>query len=162
MRRGSIVVGVFLIALAIPAVALTGSQVPFKGADRGEWGIGSHDCGALVPVFVQTSGQATHVGSYDYSSQECVEFAPSGVSGKYSGTWTLTAADGDTIEGTYAGTFQVVGADIEYEQANAISGGTGRFTGADGSFQVSGLASLLDLSDVQVLDGVISSVGSSK
>jgi hypothetical protein len=162
MRRASIVVGALLVALTIPLVALAGPHVPFKGADAGEWGIGAHDCGALVPVFVETSGQATHVGSYDYSSQECVEFAPSGLSGEYSGTWTLTAANGDTIEGTYAGTFQVVGSDIQYEQVNAVGGGTGRFAEADGSFQVSGLASLVDFSDLQVLDGAISSVGSSK
>jgi hypothetical protein len=162
MRRASIVLGALLIALAVPLVAIAGAHVPFKGADAGVWGEGTRDCDGLFPVFVEASGQGTHVGEYHYSSEECVEFAPSGDSGKYSGTWQIEAANGDTIEGTYAGTFQVVGSDIEYEQANAISGGTGRFTNADGSFHVSGLASLEDFSAEQELDGAISSVGSSK
>ena len=158
MRRATIMLGALLIALVVPIVALAGAQVPFKGADAGEWGEGTHSCGALFPVFVETSGQATHVGNYSYSSRECVNFANS----TYSGTWELTAANGDTLAGTYAGTFEIVGSNIEYEQENAIGGGTGRFAGASGDFHVSGLASLDDFSDVQELEGAISSVGSSK
>jgi hypothetical protein len=157
MRRANIVLGALLIALVVPLVALAGAQVPFKGADAGEWGEGTHSCGALFPVFVETSGQATHVGNYSYSSRECVNFANS----TYSGTWELTAANGDTLAGTYAGTFEIVGSNIEYEQENAVDGGTGRFAAADGSFHVSGIASVVDFSDLQLLEGSISSVGSS-
>ena len=148
-----------LIGLAVPIVALAGAQVPFKGADRGNLGgLGSHGCGALAPVFVETSGQATHVGAYSYSARECVNFATS----TYSGAWELTAANGDKLIGTYAGSFEVVGTDIAYEQENTVTGGSGRFAEAEGSFDVGGIASTLDFSDVQVLEGTISSVGSSK
>lgn len=159
MRRASIVFGALLIALVVPLAALAGAQVPFKGADAGTWGEGTRDCGALFPVFVETSGQATHVGDYAYSSTECVDFGDS----TYKGDFVIAAANGDTIEGTYAGTFQIVGSNIEYEQENAVTGGTGRFADATGSFHVSGVASLLaDLSAEQELEGAISSVGSSK
>lgn len=158
MRRASTAFATIVIALVVPLVALAGGQVPFKGADEGTWGEGTHNCGALFPVFVETSGQATHVGRYAYSSRECVNFGTS----TYSGTWEITAANGDKLAGTYAGTFEIVGATIEYEQDNAVNSGTGRFAGVDGSFHLSGLASLVDFSDVQVLEGAISSVGSSK
>jgi hypothetical protein len=158
MRRANIVLGALVIALSVPLAALAGAQVPFKGADAGEWGEGAHNCGALFPVFVETSGKATHVGKYSYSSRECVNFANS----TYSGNWEIKAANGDELAGTYAGTFEVVGSNIVYEQENAVDGGTGRFRSADGSFHVRGVASLLDFSDLQVLEGAISSVGASQ
>lgn len=158
MRRAIVVLGALLVALAVPLVAYAGAEVPFKGADAGTWGEGTHDCGALFPVFVETSGQATHVGSYSYSARECVNFATS----TYSGTWQITAANGDILSGTYAGSFEIVGSDIVYTQENDVSGGAGRFAGADGSITVGGVASTVDFSDSQVLDGAISTVGSSK
>lgn len=158
MRRANTLIGALLIALVVPLVALAGAQVPLKGADAGTWGQGTHDCGSLFPVFVETSGVATHVGKYSYSSQECVDFDHA----TYEGRFELTAANGDTIVGPYTGTFTVVGTTIHYEQQNIVAGGTGRFARATGHFDVSGLASLDDFSDVQTLRGAISSVGSSK
>ena len=150
--------GLVLAAVAVLAVpvAQAGAQVPFKGSDGGSWGIGSHDCGALVPVFVDTAGTATHVGRYAYASQECADLG----GGTFAGAFTITAANGDTLTGTYAGTFTVdeAGA-IHYEQTNTVSGGTGRFAGASGSFHVSGIA-FPDGRDVQQAGGTISSVGS--
>lgn len=163
MRRVTIVLGALLIALAVPIVAVAGAQVPFKGADTGVWGEGSRGCNGLSPVFVESSGFATHLGNYAYSSQECVNFGTA----RFTGDFEIEAASGDTIEGTYAGAFEVVGTNIEYEQENTIEGGTGRFADATGSFHASGLASLVDCSAEgclaqQALQGAISSVGSSK
>jgi len=153
--RWAAVAVVALAGLAVPLQAVAGAQVPLKGADSGTWGEGSHACGALFPVFVTTAGVATHVGRYAYSSQECVDFGTS----TYAGVWQITAANGDPISGTYAGSFTIEGAIIAYEQENTVTGGTGRFAGGSGSFHVSGLASLDDFSDTQVLRGWISSPG---
>ena len=127
MRRVSIVLGAVLIGLTVPIAAVAGAQLPFKGADAGSWGLAGHDCGALTPVVVTTSGHATHIGAYSYASRECVNFATS----TFAGSWQLTAANGDTLVGTYAGSFVVVGTDILYEQENTVTGGTGRFAPGD-------------------------------
>ncbi|HWQ23878.1 MAG TPA: hypothetical protein VNK94_07215 [Gaiellaceae bacterium] len=160
-RRSSIVLGALALvacfALASSVQASASSDVPFAASDRGSWGVGTHDCGSSLPVWVETSGVGTHVGRYRYSSRECADLGD----GTYAGSFTVTAANGDTIEGSYAGTFTVDGAGtIHYEQTNTITGGTGRFAGASGSFHVSGLA-YGDGGDVQRLSGAISRVGES-
>ena len=144
--------------LAGPVQALAGNEVPLRGSDAGAWGEGTHQCGGRYPVFVATEGRASHTGRYEYSSQECVNFANS----RYEGTFVITTADGASIYGTYAGSFTVVDDTIHYEQENAVTGGGGRLEGATGGFHVSGLASLTDSSDTQVLEGSISSIGSTK
>lgn len=162
MRRVTIVLGALIVALTLAIAAVAGAQVPLKGADEGVWGEGTRECNGLFPVFVESSGVARHVGRYAYSSEECVNFATQ----TYAGEFEIEAANGDTIEGTYEGAFEVVGDTIEYEQQNTVDGGTGRFAHATGDFHVSGLASLVDCSAEgclaqQELEGAISSVGSS-
>ncbi len=155
-RLGAVVVAT--AALALPVEALAGASVPLKGADNGSWGIGGHECGSLVPVWVETAGTATHLGRYGYVSQECVDLG----AGTYAGAFTITAANGDTIVGTYAGTLTVDGGgNIHYEQTNTVTGGSGRFASAAGAFGLSGIA-YADGSDVQQLSGAITSVGASK
>ena len=99
-------------------------------------------------------GTATHLGRYTFAANEC--FDPT--SGVFSGTPTFTAANGDTIVGTYSG--QVFGTDdpdvILYEEELRITDGTGRFAGASGTITVSGLADLATLSYSQTFTGTLS------
>jgi hypothetical protein len=144
-------------ALALPMVAFAGAQVPFKAADAGTWGVGAHDCGSQLPVFVDTVGTGTHLGRYSYASEECADLGAA----TFAGAFTITAANGDTLVGTYAGTFTVDAAGtIHYEQTNTVTGGSGRFAGTSGSFQVSGLA-YGDGRDVQRASGRIARVAGS-
>lgn len=151
--RTTLFVVLVAAALAVPVYASAGSDLPFKGSDSGMWGLGSHSCGAEapVPVFVETAGHATQLGRYAYSSEECVDFDTA----TYAGNWQMVGASGARIQGTYEGTYTLDGTTIVYEQENTITGGTGRFTGASGSFHLSGLA-LADGSGVQALSGSIS------
>jgi hypothetical protein len=134
--------------------------VPFRGTDVGTWGQGSHDCGSLFPVRVDGSGTttATHMGRIAYSSRECVDFGSYPF--PYAGHFTMAAANGDTIFGTYTGTATIAedGVTILYEQIATVTGGSGRFDGASGSIDVVGIA-FADGSYVQQLSGAISSVG---
>jgi hypothetical protein len=150
---------VVLAAFAVPAQALAGKQVPLKGKDSGSFTLTADGCGSGVfAVVVDDSGKATHLGKYAYHSNEC--FDP--VTGAFAGTFTMTAANGDTISGTYAGTVVTVVGDVGYyEQDNEITGGTGRFAGASGAFHLSGIANLATLESSQRILGTMSSPGAS-
>ncbi|HEY2973052.1 MAG TPA: hypothetical protein VGJ48_11110 [Pyrinomonadaceae bacterium] len=129
------------------------STVPLKAQDAGTWGVGSHECGTSLPVVVETTGTATHLGHYTYASQECADLAAM----TYQGEFTIRAADGATLFGTYEGTFDFdEDGNIVYHQTNTISGGTGRLTDASGLFTVSGIADTSSFADEQVLLGFIS------
>jgi hypothetical protein len=140
-------------ALALPTQASAGSQVPLKGSDSGSFTLTADGCGAGVfAVVVDDVGHATHLGMYAYQSNEC--FDPT--TGAFSGTFTMTAANGDTISGTYAGVVASVVGDLGfYEQDNVITSGTGRFAGASGGFHLSGIANLATLASSQRLAGTV-------
>jgi hypothetical protein len=151
---------VVLAALALPVQALAGKQVPLKGHDKGSFTLTANGCGAGVfAVVVDDAGNATRLGAYAYHSNECFN----GATGEFSGTFTITAANGDTISGTYAGAVvDVVGNLGFYEQDNEITGGTGRFAGASGEFHLSGIANLASLESSQRISGTVSSPGAAK
>lgn len=147
-------------ALALPMQALAGDQVPLKGWDSGSFTLEEDGCATGVfAVVIDDAGMATHVGAYAYHADECFN----GVTGAFSGTFTITAANGDTISGTYAGTVVGVAGELAfYEQEAVITGGTGRFAGASGGFDLSGIANLVSLESSQTISGAVSSPGSLK
>ena len=100
LARVSLVL-VAVAALAMPVGALAGAQVPLKGSDRGSFTLTADGCGpGVFAVVVDDAGTATHLGAYAYHSSECFN----GATGAFSGVFTMTAANGDTLSGTYAGT----------------------------------------------------------
>ena len=118
-------------ALALPAAAQ--QQVPFKGTFQG------NDTVVPPTIITAATGVGTHVGQL--SLTDVTTFT----SGTGTGHWI--AANGDTIDTTAVGSqepvimsrCQVVGAQPEdsYDkitQVYTITGGTGRFAGAQGSF----------------------------
>lgn len=160
LQRASLLL-VMLAAIALPVQALASAQVPLKGSDAGTWGQGGHDCGSLFPVSVDGAGHASAIGRYAYASRECVDFGQTPF--PYQGSFTMTTGNGDTLVGTYVGTASIDsdGVTILYHQAAIVTGGTGRFADATGSFDVSGVANP-DGSYVQELNGKISGAGRSK
>ncbi len=162
-RKGLQRAGLLLIVLAaltLPLQALAGGQVPLKGSDSGSFTLEVDACGTgVAAVVIDTVGKATHVGKYAYHANECFNLT----TGAFSATFTITAANGDTIHGTYAGQVGVVAGDLApYEQDNVITGGTGRFAGASGGFHLSGIANLVSLEASQRISGTVSSPGSLK
>lgn len=150
---------VVLAALALPMQALAGEHVPFKGSDSGTAGPGTHACSAsFSPLELTGSGKATHVGRYTYHAHECLNFATL----TFSGVFWITAANGDTISGTYAGTAEVVGNFILYEQHNVVTGGTGRFAGASGQLHANGVVNPATLEWSEESSGTVSSPGAAK
>jgi len=139
------------ISLAVAAMLLTASlavsaaaqkQVPFKGAMQGRE-IDTPQGGpppTTLSVDGRTRGIATLVGQFSFTYQITVNLASdSGI-----GSAQLIAANGDSIFTTIVG--QGEPTDIpgvnRIVEINTITGGTGRFAGAVGSFTVERLVTL--------------------
>jgi hypothetical protein len=85
-------------------------------------------------------GLATHLGHVSGTGSNCTELSlASGAVDIWDGAATYVAADGSTIQTTYAGTQQspVAGTAVA-NTVHTITGGTGRFADAAGSWTVSG------------------------
>jgi hypothetical protein len=128
----SLVVAAMLLTavLAVPAAA---KQVPFKGSLQG------HETdtpeGGPPPTTLtvdgSTTGIASHVGQLSFSYQLTVTLAD----GTATGSAHLIAANGDSIYTTVAGPSETTATPgvASITEINTITGGTGRFFGAQGS-----------------------------
>ena len=98
---------------------------------------------------VSGTGLATHVGRFDLVEENNLDGFPI-----ITGTATITAANGDQIFATHTGLIQIVGDGIaQVDSEFIITGGTGRFTGATGSFNSHGPANLYQGSGSATFDG---------
>ena len=130
-----------LPALALPMQAAAKDRLPLKGSESGTFQLlGPCESGGLI-LEVTGTGHSTRLGSYSARYRECLDPATGAVT---EGTFTLTAADGDEISGTYggqAGPTDVPGV-VAYEDPGVITGGTGRFAGSGGTITTSGRANM--------------------
>jgi hypothetical protein len=127
-------------ALAVPAAAQ--KQVPFKGSLQG------HETdtpeGGPPPTTLSVDGSATgiatHVGQFSFTYQLTVNLA----NGTATGSAHLVAANGDSIDTIVAGSSEPTATPgvNSITEINTITGGTGRFAGAQGSFTVERLINL--------------------
>jgi hypothetical protein len=140
LRRQIPLVLLVLVALAVPRAAAA-EQLPFKASETGTSGLlGPCETGGGV-LDVTGTGHATQLGTFSSHYRECLDPATGAVT---HGSFTLTAANGDTVFGTYSGQVSPT-ADpnvIVYDDPGVITGGTGRFAGASGSVTQSGVANL--------------------
>src|SRR5207248_821017 len=126
----SLVLALALLPIASPAAAKT--HLPFKGT------IQAQEIGTLnfptLSVQATGSGTATHLGQYSVSYQVSVNLLTLFGTESYQ----FVAANGDSLfaEGTGQGTpTDTPNVDVIVEHVT-ITGGTGRFAGATGSFTV--------------------------
>ena len=115
------------VGLASATLAQGASELPFRGSLTTE--------ADLVPpnplAVVTGGGHVTHLGQITVAMTAIVDFATS----TSTGTFTFTATNGDELSGTFVG----VGVNVEPNVARltevaTITGGTGRFQGATGTF----------------------------
>ena len=120
-----------LFALARPAAA--GEQVPFKGTLDGDV---THT--AVDPhtdyVVVEATGTASHLGQFTLTVPHLVNTTTRTAAG----TYEFTAANGDTLTGEFTGasTPTAVPGVISIVEHVTITGGTGRFADATGTFTI--------------------------
>jgi hypothetical protein len=162
---GFSVLAAVLAALTLGGLATAGQQVPFKGRSSGV--VETTTCPDpplndtdFVCTIVDGEGEATHLGHFTVTAHVVVDL----VADTVTGSWMLTAADGDVLFVTFVG----FGIDPTHGGGNmTIMGGTGRFQGATGHYSqlitFSGTPGTLHgVSYTDVLEGTISSPGSNR
>ena len=143
-------------ALAVPAAAQ--NQVPFKGALQG------HDTdlsstSTTVTVLTMGTGIGSLVGQFLFTQTVTVEFA----TGHDTGSAQWFAANGDSITTTITGSGEMIEPGLfSIEDVHTITGGTGRFAGAQGSFTVKRLASGKAFLTSGSFDGTITPPGAAQ
>ncbi len=119
---------VLVFSLAGPAGA--GEQVPFKGRLDGTVTV-TPIAPPIASVFIEGTGNATHLGRFTVDVPHVVNQAIR----VGSGTYEFTAANGDTLTADFSGTGRLLAPGIlSTVETATITGGTGRFAGATGSF----------------------------
>jgi hypothetical protein len=117
--------------LGIAGLAAAADQVPFKGSLEGDVTIEP-----LTPPFVQVdvnaAGEATHLGQFVLDIPHLVNRA----NGTAVGSYEFTAANGDTLFADFTGHSAPTATPgvLFIVEVATITGGTGRFAGASGSF----------------------------
>jgi hypothetical protein len=139
-------------ALAVPAAAQ--KHVPFKGSLQGQETDTPPGSGM---VDGSTTGIATLVGQFSFSYQLTVNLA----NGTSTGSARLIAANGDSVNTTITGSSELTATPgvLSITEINTITGGTGRFASAQGSFIVERLVNLGTGFTSGSLHGTITSPG---
>lgn len=154
MGKKLICIGLLTAAVALAADAAAGDHVPLKGHDTFSAAVVGGS-GSIVETSDRGSGTVTHMGSFTMVASETVDLAAMTVT---NGRFTLTAANGDTVNGTYSGT--ILPGLVGYLVAGPITGGTGRFAGATGEIVFDGTFDPATFTGSDVISGTISTVGS--
>jgi len=103
-----------------------GSELPFKGTYEGLETVGT------VPSHhhLDATGNATHLGRFTVTADWTL--APTG----NFGTSTWSAANGDELFTSFARSGVAMPPTITFTETHTVTGGTGRFAKASGSFTV--------------------------
>jgi hypothetical protein len=105
--------------------------VPFKGTLDGTVTLTPLEP-PLANVLIAATGNATHLGRFQVEIPHLVSFATA--TGE--GTYTFTAANGDLLRAHFTGVADTSTPIFVIVEHATITGGTGRFAGATGSFTV--------------------------
>ena len=150
------------LALAIMAVlgpagsVAAGENLPFHGRLQGD--VTRTIVPPLVVVDVEATGNATHLGRFTLDVPHAVDPATRIAVG----TYQFTAANGDTIYAEFTGlaTPTETPGVLYIEETATITGGTGRFAGATGSFVAERLYDMVAGTTIGSFEGTISTAGS--
>jgi len=147
-----------LFVMAAPLSAAKAGQVPFQASFDTEF---QSSAGfPVIDITVQGNGSGLQIGSATtFSTDERVNL----ISGTATATFTLIAANGDTIVIFDAFNVTEVPGGVIFSGTYNVIGGTGRFAGATGQGALTGSAQFtgegVGVGDF-ALDGTISSPGS--
>jgi hypothetical protein len=112
-----------------PSASSATNTVPFKGTLDGTVAF-TVVAPALAHVVISASGTATELGRFTLEAPHDVDLAIAAGQG----TYTFTAANGDRLTAAFTGTANTATPIFVIEEHATVTGGTGRFAGASGSF----------------------------
>jgi hypothetical protein len=133
-----------------------GENLPFHGRLQGD--VTRTLDPPFVLVDVDAAGNATHLGRFTLDVPHVVDPA----TGTAVGTYQFVAANGDTLYAEFTGqatTTETPGV-LYIEETATITGGTGRFAGATGSFVAERLFDMVAGTTVGSFVGTVSTQGS--
>ena len=119
------------LPVARPVAEADLTDLPFKGQIDGHLVTSPTQVPTILNGVAHAVGFGTQVGSFTKVTRDVIDLATDTVTGSF----TMTAANGDLLTGVYSGPF-VFGAPgtFSWVLPATITGGTGRFSGASGSF----------------------------
>jgi hypothetical protein len=128
LQLSLVAIAALVLALAGPAAA--NDTVTFKGRLSGTVTVTPLDP-PIASVLIEATGNATMLGSFSLEVPHTVNQAIR----VGEGTYNFTAANGDMLTATFSGLATLVAPGVLTTHESAvITGGTGRFEGASGSF----------------------------
>lgn len=126
--RPTVIAAALLLCLAGPVAA--GDQVPFQGTLSGTVTV-TPLTPPIASVEIDGTGVATQLGRFTLDVPHIVNQATRIATG----TYEFTAANGDTLTASFSGQATLVAPGVlTVAETATITGGTGRFDGATGSF----------------------------
>src|SRR5262245_23004532 len=145
-----VVAALAVLGLAGPVAA--GEQVPFKGSLEGDFTTSVNF--PIVSVIVDATGNATQLGKFTLT----IPHEANLVSLSATGTYNFTATNGDMVFATSVGQATPTSDPnvLSVVEIATITGGTGRFAGATGSFTAERLVDLITLTTSGSFNGTIS------
>jgi hypothetical protein len=142
-KAHAIIVAVAFGAMVLSPGTVVAEERPFSAMLSGN----AHLSPTEIPWIVRNDetgvGEATHLGRFTWSSVEFVDFSNFPPQVAVEGTFTMTAANGDLLYGSYStvGMPDEVG-NLVIHGSYQFTGGTGRFAAASGSGDLDAVASL--------------------
>lgn len=151
-----------VVSIGLSVAHLAADQlVPFRGYWVGST-VSATPLGPNVVLVVSSgTGNASQLGRFEMTSPHLTYLDTLAVEGEQ----IFTAANGDALIAQFSGQFVPIGGgSLEAILECVISGGTGRFAGATGTydFHIVAVPGPTGFDSTATIDGVISSIGSSK
>ena len=129
-RLGLSLLAVLGMAVTLAAPVAAADAVTFKGRLSGTVAVTPLDP-PLASVLIEASGNATQLGSFSLEVPHLVNQADRTAAGSY----IFTSANGDVLTADFTGQATLAGPGVlTTHEIAVITGGTGRFAGARGSF----------------------------
>ena len=145
-----------LFTVAGPVAA--GDAVPFKGSFSGTVTVTSITP-PLLSNLIEGAGNATHLGQFTLEIPHVVNQSTRVGTGSY----VFTAANGDTLTAHFSGQGTILAPGvISASDVAVITGGTGRFTGATGTFAAERIFTVATGAITGTFEGTITSPGSAR
>ena len=130
-------------------------EVPFKGRLEGTATI-TPATPPFLSVLIEGTGNATHLGRFTVEIPHVVN----AMNRTSVGTYEFTAANGDTLTAGFTGQATLMAPGVlSVAETATITGGTGRFTDASGSFAVERVFNQVTGLTTGSFEGTISSPG---